>query len=79
MANITLTVNTLRLRDRYYRERINLILDELAERTDLTVDTVFEFPQIQVIGDGLTKKKKTVPKQRSPAQNLSLLMLGQHQ
>lgn len=58
MANITLTVNTLRLRDRYYRERINLILDELAERTDLTVDTVFEFPQIQVIGDGLTKKKE---------------------
>ena len=66
MANITLTVNTSRLRDRYYRERINLILDELAERTDLTVDTVFEFPQIQVIEDGLTKKKRRPFRNRDP-------------
>lgn len=67
MANITLTVNTLRLRDRYYRERINLILDELAERTDLTVDTVFEFPQIQVIEDGLTKKKEDRSETETPS------------
>lgn len=55
-----MTVDTEKLRDRYYRNTINAVLDELTENTEiLKEEMTLSFPQIKVIEDGSSIQRES--------------------
>lgn len=58
---VQMTINTERLRDGYYRNTIDAVLNALAENTEnFSEGTALSFPQIKVIEDGSSIQRERV-------------------